>query len=213
MRTNLSVILMIACCFFPAQTLARNQNQPKLPPGYYIFIGRQPGSSPPKYVIIYEDGTFQWESSSAEGHSVPGLKHSPNQPPAIDHPQPGNQPAALEVRGEFDTYEYPFIKWKPKLLPTGALVQLETTLEEDGSGHRFNGIVKYKVNVLVKGNSLVPSHGIKFELLDNKGFGLCKFSISASELGVITGTSILQARGTANITEENYKKAVDYSVK
>jgi hypothetical protein len=117
------------------------------------------------------------------------------------------------ANGEFESYEYPYIKWKPKLLPTGALVQLETTLQGSNTGFRSRGIVKYKVTALVRGRAFLPAQGLRFELLDDKGFGLGKFMAPASEFGIITGTTVLEARGTAGLLEDDYDKAVVYSVK
>lgn len=115
-------------------------------------------------------------------------------------------------KGEFESYDYPYIKWKPKMLSSGIPMQLETTIEEPNSEYR-PGMLKYKVLVLLKGSALLPSQGITIELLDDKGFDLGKFMVPGSEFGAMPGTSVLEARGKASFSEEDYRKAADYFVK
>ena len=235
MRAILPIIVAIVLFSLSAQVQAQRHSQPKLPPGYYIYIGRQLGGSAPKYFIVNDDGSFRWDSSTGPAQLTPMPMSAA---PAMARPMPMAMPNQVDKqaaepdtepparsgpppKGEFETYEYPFIKWKPKMRPSGALVQLETRFEVFGGGgfaygnkpQHLSGTLKYKVNVLVRGNTLIPSQGLRIDLLDDKGFDLCKLMAPGSEFSAITGTSLLEAHGTTNILEDDYKKAVDYSVK
>jgi hypothetical protein len=204
MRTFLLVALVLVFSCLPVQ--AQKNLQSKLLPGYYIFIGRQPGSSAPRYVFVGDNGSVRWDNG------VPVSQSSRDSSARPDGPTFTPPPLKSETsqKGEYDTYEYPFIKWKPKILATGALVQLETTME---SGYHSRGNIKYKVNVLVRGSAIMPAQGLHVDLLDKRGFSLCSFSIGARDFGLIAGTSVMEAHGTTYVTEEDYQKAVDYTVK
>ena len=183
------------------------ESKSKLPPGYYIYTGRRLGASPPRYVVISEDGTFRWDDTLRNGSAQ-------SEPKKTDNSSISSAPKTTdpEVKGEFESYDYPFIKWKPKLLPTGALVQLETMLDE--STNEYRPRLKYKMYVFVKGGNLIPSNGIQINLLDVRGFSLGNFSISSNSFSLVSGSQqVLEARGTTNISEIDYKRAVDYSVK
>lgn len=189
----------------------------ELPPGFYIFIGRTPGSSSPRYVLVNDDGTIRWDASINQSGKDKGGKQTST---VLSQLQKANEP---EKKGEFESYDYPFIKWKPKILPTGALVQLETTFEGQNNSSEFvpgysrsvrgSGTLKYKVNVFGRGNILIPSQGLQIDLLDKRGFSLVNFPISASAFGLITGTSVMEARGTYRISEDDYRKAADFSAR
>lgn len=201
MRLSLLLISLLACSLLPMPV--HSQEKQKLPAGCYVYLGKQPGSSPPKYVYVGEDGSLRWENSGA------GTVKSESSNSTGKEPNKKSEPSG---KGEFESYDYPFIKWKPKMLPGGALIQLETTVSNKGMQHGFYGQVKYKAFVFVKGNSLVPSNGIRVKFLDNRGFSVGTFQVNSRDLGVVTGTSVMEGQGTVNMSEEDYKQAVDYSV-
>jgi hypothetical protein len=133
---------------------------------------------------------------------------------AVPQVAPPIKKALPPPKGEFEKYEYPYIKWKPRMLPSGAIVQLETTMSPSGNGRfRFAGQVKYILRVLIRGNAIIPVQGLRIELIDEKGFGLTKFVVPANEFVAVTGTSVVEARGIWPSSEEDYRSSVDYVVK
>lgn len=126
-------------------------------------------------------------------------------------PEKVEKPAPLPImKAKSEACQYPYVKWQPKLLENGALVQLETTLDDGGSS---NGTLKYKIRVLLKNKGFLPSNGIHFDMLDGKGFSLHNFIVSSSEFGAIPGTQVMEARGTTSLAEAVYQKAVDYAAR
>jgi hypothetical protein len=108
---------------------------------------------------------------------------------------------------QFESYEYPTIKWKPKPLSDapGAIVRLWTTYDTKDPS---SGTIKYKLT-LFKGNKDV---GREVQLIDAMGFKLIQFNASDFH-GIPGAADIVEARDSVPCTEEQYRNARDYSVK
>lgn len=108
----------------------------------------------------------------------------------------------------FEEYNYPTIKWRPKQLDDapGAIVRLWTTFEPGNNPD--TGTMKYKLTLFKASNRNVR----EVQLLDGMGFKL--FQFNASDFHDIPGASdIVEARDSYACSEDQYKKAQDYSVK
>ncbi len=110
--------------------------------------------------------------------------------------------------GPFESYAYPTIKWRPKLVAgaPGAIAQLSTTYD---SGARTNqpGIMKYRL-------TLFKAPGMRqceVQLLDDMGFKLTQFNVSTFR-EVSGAPDIMEARDSLPCSEDDYKKAREYSI-
>ena len=109
----------------------------------------------------------------------------------------------------FEVYDYPTIKWRPKLLTDspGAIAQLWTTYEWTDQGHR-SGKMNYRLTMFKTPNR--PQ--CEVQLLDDGGFKITQFV--ASDFHPIPGAAdIMEARDSHPCTEDEYKRVHDYSVK
>ena len=110
---------------------------------------------------------------------------------------------------QFETNEYPTIKWKPKALsdnPDG-VVRLWTTFDI-GPKTAPQGTMKYRLTLFKATNK----DNREVQILDAMGFKLMQFN--ANDFHNIPGApDIVEARDSVPCSEDQYKKAHDYSVK
>jgi hypothetical protein len=110
---------------------------------------------------------------------------------------------------QFESYNYPTVKWRPKPLPdaSDSAVQLWTTYEA-GPKNAPQGLMKYKLTLFKATNK----DQREVQMLDAMGFKIVQFS--ANDFHVLPGsTTIVEARDSVSCSEDQYKKARDYSVK
>ena len=109
---------------------------------------------------------------------------------------------------QFETYNYPTIKWRPKALADGpdAVVRLWTKYQAGPTGQP--GVLKYKLTLFKATNR----NSREVQLLDPMGFKLTQFT--ASDFHDIPGApDIAEACDDVSCQEDQYKQARDYSVK
>jgi hypothetical protein len=109
---------------------------------------------------------------------------------------------------QFETYNYPTIKWRPKALADGpdAVVRLWTKYDAGPEGQP--GVLKYKLTLFKATNR----NSREVQLLDAMGFKLTQ--INASDFHDIPGApDIAEACDNVSCPEDQYKQARDYSVK
>ena len=117
--------------------------------------------------------------------------------------------AKPDANSPFELYEYPTIKFRPKPLndAEGALAQLSTRFEK-GDGPNSLGKMNYKLTIF----KAPGRQQCEIQLLDDMGFKLSQFS--ASDFQPIPGsTEVMESRDAFSLTEAEYKKVRDYSVK
>jgi hypothetical protein len=117
--------------------------------------------------------------------------------------------AKTDDNSPFELYNYPTIKWRPKPLADapGGIAQLWTTYEWEDKEHR-SGKMSYRLTVF----KAPDKHLFEVQLLDNNGFKITQFN--AADFHQIPGASdIMEARDSHPCTEEQYKRASDYSIK
>jgi len=109
---------------------------------------------------------------------------------------------------QFETYNYPTIKWRPKALADGpdSVVRLWTKYEAGPKGQP--GVLKYKLTLFKATNR----NSREVQLLDSMGFKLTQ--INASDFHDIPGApDIAEACDNVSCPEDQYRQARDYSVK
>ena len=196
-------------------------DQGSLPPGFYIFLGMQPGRSAPRAFTLNSAGNVVWQDTSR----LPDDK-----PLSFDQPaaKPAPRKAGINTltNTQFEEYAYPIIKWKAKPVSgiPKAIAQLSTTFELNELKFKLT-LFRPQTATETKqtygaasgiqetSSSLVVPSMITVSLLDQNGFKLTDFSINQRQWEQIPGTSILEARDKINCDELNYRRAKDYSVK
>jgi hypothetical protein len=106
----------------------------------------------------------------------------------------------------FEDYQYPRIKWRAKPLPDApeGIGQLSTTWDGNGT----NGSMKYRLTVF-KGSG---KDRYEVQILDGSGFKIKQFN--ASDFHAVPGApDIMESRESVPCTEDDYRKARDYSIK
>lgn len=218
---------------------AEEQTKFDLQPGYYVYLGTQPGRTAPKGFTINSTGTVFWQDpNKVQDGDEKSIKWDP--PPRTVKPAAKPVVSAQASSPEIESYNYPLIKWRAKAISTipGAIAQLTTTFEQ---GYDFgHGQVKYKL-VLFKAPSqkpvqkpassptsflpppidnksdddeaFVPRKTIDVQILDQNGFLLTSFSLGPRAFEQIAGTSVWEGRGQIGWDELHYRQARDYSVK
>lgn len=114
-----------------------------------------------------------------------------------------------EENDAIESYEYPTIKFKPKPLSEaqGALVQLSTRFEKADQANQ-QGKMHYRLTLF----KAPEKQQCEVQLLDDADFKLSQFD--ASDFHQIPGSAdIREARDSFPLTEEEYKKVKDYSIK
>lgn len=171
---------------------------PNLKAGSYLYLGTQPGKQPVKAFSVNSLGEINWGSNTKELLSsikdqLPQDKVSSPQGSAI-------QQAGTE---NFETYNYPMIKWQPKPIPTmpGAFIQLLTL---------YDGKLKYKTT-LFKATYLPRS--LNIVLLDQFGFKLCDVRIDQNDWTQLPGSNLYEARNDGFCSEQEYRKARDFAIR
>jgi hypothetical protein len=203
-----AVAFLCSLTAWPGAALSEEPPQGKLPPGYYVYLGQQPGVSPPKALTISAGGSIIWQDSSsdqaAQKEPLKDILSTP-QPAA---PDPAHSGGASGTESQFETYEYPIIKWRPKPIADvpGAFAQLWTTYI--GSSGTY-GTMKYRLTLL-KAPSPVPA--LEVQILDRNGFKVTGFTAAGTFFEPIPGTSLVEARDQRPCREEDYKAACDYTV-
>lgn len=208
--------LTVASCtvLSGAAILVKAQEAGSLQPGFYIYLGMQPGRTPPRAFTINSAGGILWQDpNKAPEDKVETAPRSTSKKPAV--PTLSNS--------QFEEYNYPIIKWKPKPISgvSGAIVQLSTTFEMND--------LKYKLTLFRAGTnsqtkagphgisetttSLEVPNQINVQLLDQNGFKLSEFTINQRQWDQIPGTTVLESRDKINCNEWDYRRARDYSVK
>lgn len=123
---------------------------------------------------------------------------------------PGLKSAAVvDNDSAYEMYDYPTIKWRAKPLADvpGAIAQLWTTYEWIDPQHQ-SGKMNYRLIVY----KAPDKRQLEVQLLDSNGFKITQFE--AADFHPIPGTQdIMEARDSHSCTEEQYKRAGDYSIK
>ncbi|MBX9721037.1 MAG: hypothetical protein K2X81_06570, partial [Candidatus Obscuribacterales bacterium] len=186
--------------------------------------------SSPRAFTINSLGTVVWEELSKNNEDKANAEIQRSKP------KPKQRNSTASANDQYETYNYPFIKWKPKPISSipGAIVQLSTTYEL--------GTLKYKLS-LFKPSSTQPTvmkpsvkqsqqgiqelannanqglqlstipYSIDIQLLDANGFKLTGFSIQQRSWDVVPGTTVFEAREQIGCQEWDYKRSCDYTVK
>lgn len=134
-----------------------------------------------------------FSSISSIASKVPGLK-------AISQ---------TDENSAFEMYDYPTIKWKPKPLneKPGAIAQLWTRYEAADAANS-PGKMNYRLTIF----KAPDKSQVEVQLLDDMGFKLSQFN--ASDFHQIPGSSdIMEARESHQLSEGEYRKVRDYSIK
>ncbi len=113
-----------------------------------------------------------------------------------------------DANSPFETYAYPTIKWRPKLIggAPGAIAQLSTTFDS-GADKNQAGTMKYRLTLF----KAPGKQQCDVQLLDDMGFKLMQFNV-ATFRPVPGAPDIIEARDSLSCPENDYKKAHDYSV-
>lgn len=233
MARGLIVVGLCAVTWMAAQAVAPAQSQDRsaLPEGYYLFLGTAPGESEGKWLVINPDGKVSWLADKTVGSAAKetGGARKVHSSSGAKRKDSGSSQAS---DSQFDTYDYPHIKWKAKSFldappplpvsfarqrlgmgvetfalqrpPSDAIVQLVTTFEAASDSVR-NGRMKYILTVF----KAIPRN-CEVQLLDKSGFKVVQFT--ASDFHVIS-PNLVEARADVSCSEDDYKQARDYSVK
>ncbi len=201
---NIVAISVTLVCLLAAGAgstlLAKTRNQTYLPPGYYIYLGTQPGQQSPKGFTVSTDQSVIWQNNASQAvDSTEKVNSSSLEKRQTSKITVGARTPSLD--NWFDKFEYPYIKWKPKPLGSRPTIyaQLSTTYV-DG--------IKYQLTVFE--SPIIPN--LNVQLLDQNGFKLAEFTAHVSDFHVIPGTSVLEAKGNIlGCSEEQYKLARDFS--
>ncbi|MBX9772671.1 MAG: hypothetical protein K2X29_14935, partial [Candidatus Obscuribacterales bacterium] len=158
-------------------------------------LGSEPGQVAERRFVITNQGGIVWQASN----DATNMK--PNEPIEGTH---SNVPQPVE---QFESYKYPFIKWRAKPLPKGGFVQLDTTFDDHNA--RFIATL-FKVPKIPR--------SITIEFLDANGFDLFAVQISKDRFQQVPGTELFQAKGLMmegwlGIDERKYQRAREYTVK
>lgn len=186
----------------------KSETVANLPDGYYVYVGTRPMQATPKWVVVNPDSTIAWLNQN-ESAAIPA--RAPQAQAADPNPSSPVKPASAvtsdkPTQGEFESYEYPKIKWKAKPLPSGpnAIAQLHTTYEVGAPGQQ--GVMKYRLTVF-KGDN---KGAYEVQLLDSNGFKLMQFN--ASDFHKVPNSELMESRESIACDENEYRQARDYSV-
>jgi hypothetical protein len=206
-RRSLGYVVVGLSCFLALPCGVLAQKQSKLPAGYYIFMGRQPGSSPPKAVVINDDGSIHWQDvgKAPVAQSDRASNQAP-QPVAKSGQLPENHSGS-----QWEMYKYPMIRWRPHPITTvpGGVAQLTTTFDST-AGSYSEAAVKYKLTLF---NVPEIPYDVQVQLLDGNGFKVLEFQVYQSAFHPVPGTSLIEVSDECTCTEKAYKQARDYTVK
>lgn len=209
----LATSVTLATFLGASSILVKAQDSSSLQPGFYIYLGMQPGRSVPRGFSINSAGGILWQDPNK----------SPDEKVEAAPRPTGKKPVATASNSQFEEYNYPIIKWKPKPISgvPGAIVQLSTTYEISD--------LKYKLTLFRAPTSAQPKAGargiqeastsveipnqITVQLLDSNGFKLSEFTVNQRQWEQIPGTSVLESRDKINCNEWDYRRSRDYSVK
>jgi hypothetical protein len=167
-----------------------------LPDGFYLYLGQKPANTNPKWVVVNPGGGISWLDKADPKTSNAGAAGGA-----------AATPVAMPAGAQFETYDYPVIKWKATPLPgtSGAVAQLSTTYER-ATGAAPQGTVKYRLTIY-KSNSKARV----VQLLDADGFKLQQFT--ATDFHEIPGSEqLLEARDSFPAEESVYRQWRAYSV-
>lgn len=218
-KIMLAVFAVFAGQMAAVPPLSAQESRSELQPGYYIFLGMQPGRQAPKGFTVNSAGLINWQDPNklSDDSSISSdlSHHLRNGKSAASHASP----APSE---QIESYAYPMIKWKPKAVSRipGAIVQLATTYEVNELKYKLT-LFRAPTEVKSSGSSgvqetrnsyLIPSR-VSVQLLDQNGFKLLEFSVGSNQWDQIPGTSVLEARDKISCNEWDYRRSRDYSVK
>lgn len=214
------VLVCSAIAFMSSASYA--QDQGSLQPGYYIYLGMQPGRNAPKAFTLNSAGTVVWQDSNRLPDDKP-LSFDSSPPPKSTGRKPG---VNTLTNTQYEEYNYPIIKWKPKPVSSipKAIAQLSTTYEVNELKFKITLFRPATTSETTKpygagqgiqetSSSIVIPNTVTVSLLDQNGFKLTDFIVNQQQWERIPGTSILEARDKINCDELNYRRARDYSVK
>jgi hypothetical protein len=109
---------------------------------------------------------------------------------------------------QFESYNYPTIKWRPKALSDGPDAVARLWTKYDGPKNGQPGVMKYKLTLFKATNRNLR----EVQLLDSMGFKLTQFN--ATDFHDLPGApDIAEACDDVSCPEDQYKQARDYSVK
>ncbi len=193
-----SVLFCLALSFEPIGVCAQGQTQINLPPGYYQYLGQNPGASTARNFFVDADGRIHWDSNTADGDASSSSTQSQSTP----------------LVKAADEYNYPLIKWKGRRLLGTAKANgwLTTTYE--------NGAVKYQIHLEAESGILkseaataAKKRGLTIELLDKEDFKITELLIPGSALHEEHNASELEAKGIIPMPEELYRKTRNITIR
>jgi len=184
------------------------QSTSDLPAGYYIYVGSKLGETPPKAVIIDSKGRTSWlDDSSGQSQKQTRKTVSPMESSPAE--TTGQLTHATDQSANWESYNYPLIKWKTHSITTDSsgAAQLTTTFETTHTGY---GTLKYKL--IFKGKPLLNYASRSVQLLDTNGFKLKEIDINSYSFHPVPGTALWEATGDVSCYEKDYRPVSDYTV-
>jgi hypothetical protein len=118
--------------------------------------------------------------------------------------------AATDSDSPFEMYDYPTVKWRAKPLndAPGAIAQLWTTYDWADEKHQSGGIMKYRLTMF----KAPEKHECQVQLLDKNGFKITAFDVS-DFFPTPGAPEIMEARDSHSLSESEYKRVRDYSIR
>lgn len=197
-----------------ASCMAQETSKASLPEGMYVYLGNPVGSGQPRIFVINNSGQVRWQGGN-RGNSL-SRDVSPtetrqstdlnrNQDEDLQgQPEERIKPAKPGSESNFESYNYPVIKWKAKAVPGEpyGVAQLATTYDSDAYG---TGKAKFKLTIF-----RCQKTSRQVTLLDKDGFALCtSHPIYPTQ---VPGTELVEGQQEIYIREDVYRRAYDYAV-
>jgi len=195
------IFFLLAFAAFVPKAEAQGNTTSSMPAGYYVYLGAEPGKFPQVRLRVTKEGSVVWQKP--EENSQQGQKDYSNS--EVGQSQ---QNQATAETSNIESYEYPKIKWKPKLITEvpGAIAQLLTTFEQKS---QWQTVVKYKLTLFKVPQ--IPT-GIEIELVDQDGFKLTEFHVYSESFHQISA-NLVEATGSLSCAEKDYARARDFNIK
>jgi hypothetical protein len=180
---------LLVCSSAPA--IAEESAPTRLPAGYYLYLGPQPGKADsPRGFHVDSSGKVTWD-----GSDPPPAARAAEQPQVDDSVQPQYE--------NCESANYPVLNWKPR--PVGdvpdGVAKLWTTFDANK--------IRYKLTLFKVARDAASFRRV--QLLDDHGFEVKK--ITAVDFVPVGDSELLEARGEQYCTPGDYQRIRDYVVK
>ncbi len=188
-----------------------------LPEGCYIYTGMRPSQSAPRWVTVNPGGTITWlDVKAPQPQAFQPSAQTNNDSPASTTGTPHKGTAKAAAKGSsaaafktadnnFESYEYPMIKFQAKTLDgKGGIAQLWTTY--DRPSPREEGVVKYRLTLFKAPGERTR----RIQMLDQGGFKI--FEFKASDFQDVPGTQLTESRDSFACPEDAYRQVRDYAI-